>query len=362
MGSRAVGAAVRRRSRDAHPAGSHPRHRRRARLRALGIEPAVWHLNEGHAAFVALQRIRELIEQGRSFDDALEEVRRSTVFTTHTPVPAGHDAFPFHLVEKHLAGCWGEIGAAPTAVPRARRIRQRQRLAVQHDGARAAHRRRINGVSALHGTSRERCGSRCGPTGRRTACRSQPSPTACTCRPGWPSTVFALLDTALRARLARPRRRAGVLGAPRRHSRRRDLWRMRAGAPHRRSSASSASACVSDGRQEHVGPSRDRAPPAPCSIPNALTHRLRAAVHRLQAPGADLPRSGSAGAILNAPDRPVQIVFAGKAHPGRRARQAPPAARVQARARSEVRRTRGVHRRLRHARRASTWCRAATSG
>jgi starch phosphorylase len=79
-------------------------------LRALGISPTVWHLNEGHAAFVALQRIREIVEQGRSFDDALEEVRRSTAFTTHTPVPAGHDAFPFHLVEKHLAGTWGEIG------------------------------------------------------------------------------------------------------------------------------------------------------------------------------------------------------------------------------------------------------------
>jgi starch phosphorylase len=79
-------------------------------LRALGVQPGVWHLNEGHAAFVALQRIRELVERGSSFDDALEEVRRTTVFTTHTPVPAGHDAFPFHLVEKHLAGSWGEIG------------------------------------------------------------------------------------------------------------------------------------------------------------------------------------------------------------------------------------------------------------
>ena len=79
-------------------------------LRALGIEPAVWHLNEGHAAFVVLQRIREHIEQGQSFDEALALVRATTVFTTHTPVPAGHDAFPFHLVEKHLAGCWGELG------------------------------------------------------------------------------------------------------------------------------------------------------------------------------------------------------------------------------------------------------------
>ena len=96
-------------------------------LRALGIEPAVFHLNEGHAAFVVLQRIRELIEQGSSFDDALEEIRQTTVFTTHTPVPAGHDAFPFHLVEKHLAGCWGTLGAEPRSVPGARVVRQRRR-------------------------------------------------------------------------------------------------------------------------------------------------------------------------------------------------------------------------------------------
>jgi starch phosphorylase len=79
-------------------------------LKALGTDPAVWHLNEGHAAFVVLQRIRDLLEKGSSFDAALEEVRRTTVFTTHTPVPAGHDAFPFSLVETHLANCWGTLG------------------------------------------------------------------------------------------------------------------------------------------------------------------------------------------------------------------------------------------------------------
>jgi starch phosphorylase len=77
----------------------------------MGATPAVWHLNEGHAAFVVLQRIRDLIERGESFDSALEEVRRSTVFTTHTPVAAGHDAFPFTLVETHLAGAWGTLGS-----------------------------------------------------------------------------------------------------------------------------------------------------------------------------------------------------------------------------------------------------------
>jgi glycogen phosphorylase len=79
-------------------------------LRALGITPSAFHLNEGHAGFVVLQRIRDLIEAGTTFDDALEQIRQTTIFTTHTPVPAGHDAFPFHLVEKHLAGCWGTLG------------------------------------------------------------------------------------------------------------------------------------------------------------------------------------------------------------------------------------------------------------
>ena len=79
-------------------------------LKAMGIEPAAWHLNEGHAAFVVLQRIRDHIEGGASFESALDAVRKTTIFTTHTPVPAGHDAFPFTLVETHLAGAWGTLG------------------------------------------------------------------------------------------------------------------------------------------------------------------------------------------------------------------------------------------------------------
>jgi starch phosphorylase len=79
-------------------------------LRALGHTPAVWHLNEGHAAFVILQRLRDFLAAGQRWSDALTEVRRTTVFTTHTPVPAGHDAFSFQLVEQHLAGAWGTMG------------------------------------------------------------------------------------------------------------------------------------------------------------------------------------------------------------------------------------------------------------
>jgi glycogen phosphorylase len=79
-------------------------------LKLLGYKPSMYHLNEGHAAFVVLQRLRDLCEQGQDFDAAMADVRRSTAFTTHTPVAAGHDAFPFHMVETHLAGLWGDLG------------------------------------------------------------------------------------------------------------------------------------------------------------------------------------------------------------------------------------------------------------
>ncbi len=70
-----------------------------------GPEPEVYHCNEGHAGFLGLERIRELTEgRGQDFDAALETVRAGTVFTTHTPVPAGIDRFPRELVEQHFGG------------------------------------------------------------------------------------------------------------------------------------------------------------------------------------------------------------------------------------------------------------------
>ena len=79
-------------------------------LRALGFEPTVWHMNEGHSAFLSLERIRELVQQGTEFDTAVEIVRAGNIFTTHTPVPAGHDAFPFELVDKFFWQYWGQMG------------------------------------------------------------------------------------------------------------------------------------------------------------------------------------------------------------------------------------------------------------
>lgn len=78
---------------------------------ALGYRPSVWHMNEGHSAFLGLERARRKVqEEGLSFDAAVEAVRANTLFTTHTPVPAGNDAFAFELVDKFFWQYWGQLG------------------------------------------------------------------------------------------------------------------------------------------------------------------------------------------------------------------------------------------------------------
>jgi len=79
-------------------------------LRALGINPTVWHMNEGHAAFLTLERAREVVEKGETFEAAIEKTLGQNVFTTHTPVPAGNDEFPLWLMDKYLAAVWPQLG------------------------------------------------------------------------------------------------------------------------------------------------------------------------------------------------------------------------------------------------------------
>jgi len=79
-------------------------------LRALGINPSAWHLNEGHAAFLSLERCRELVTTGISFNEAREVVAANSLFTTHTPVPAGNDSFNYDLIDKYFGAYWGQLG------------------------------------------------------------------------------------------------------------------------------------------------------------------------------------------------------------------------------------------------------------
>ena len=79
-------------------------------LEKLGIKHSVIHLNEGHPAFALLERIRDYILEGMDYNEAVDRVRRTSVFSTHTPVPAGHDVFPFHLMEKYFQSYWPSLG------------------------------------------------------------------------------------------------------------------------------------------------------------------------------------------------------------------------------------------------------------
>jgi starch phosphorylase len=79
-------------------------------LHALGYDPAVLHMNEGHSAFLLLESIRRRVAAGMGFVEAAEITRAQTIFTTHTPVPAGHDVFAFHLMDKYFQGFWEQMG------------------------------------------------------------------------------------------------------------------------------------------------------------------------------------------------------------------------------------------------------------
>ncbi len=81
-------------------------------LDALGIEPTAWHMNEGHSAFLLLENVRKKVDEGYTFPEAVRIVRENSIFTTHTPVPAGHDAFSYHLLDQYFANFWDKLGVS----------------------------------------------------------------------------------------------------------------------------------------------------------------------------------------------------------------------------------------------------------
>ena len=119
-------------------------------LRALGLTPSVWHINEGHAAFLVLERCRELMAHGRSFAAALEQVAAATLFTTHTPVPAGHDVFDRALIEPYLKDFAHQLGVGMDEIMAlGHSPGQESRFNMTTLGLRGS--RFQNGVSRIHG-------------------------------------------------------------------------------------------------------------------------------------------------------------------------------------------------------------------
>jgi starch phosphorylase len=112
-------------------------------------EPEVFHTNEGHAGFLGLERIRELVDKGLTYDEAKEAVRAGTVFTTHTPVPAGIDRFPRELIARYFGGDNAVDGVPVDRILELGAESDPHVFNMAHMGLRMAQRR--NGVAKLHG-------------------------------------------------------------------------------------------------------------------------------------------------------------------------------------------------------------------
>lgn len=134
-------------------------------LRALGIDAGVYHLNEGHSAFGPLEVVRQRMEDdGLSFENALREVASQTVFTTHTPVPAGHDRFAPEMVEEHLGPLRDQLGLSYDQLMSLGRIdpqNTEEPFCMTVIGLKMS--RTANAVSQLHGTVSRRMWSHLWP-------------------------------------------------------------------------------------------------------------------------------------------------------------------------------------------------------
>lgn len=280
-------------------------------LRALGIDPGVWHANEGHAAFMHVERLREYIAEGRSVDDAIRAVRARSIFTTHTPVPAGHDAFPYELVETCTGPVWDEmkldretflkLGTHPELPNHFHMTVAAMRLSS-----------RVNGVSRRHGQVSRHLWRDLWP-GRPWEAVPIGHVTNGVHVATWMAAPIAeLLDEHLGPRWGDRLDEPGVWNQVLTLDHER-LWRV-----HQRLKLNLTTLVREDARRRFAGQMKEAAQVVGAGVlldPNALTigfGRRFATYKRANLIFRDLDRLRR---LLVNPWRPVQIVFAGKAHP-----------------------------------------------
>ncbi len=262
-------------------------------LRALDIHPQVFHTNEGHAGFLGLERIREWVARGLSFDEAIEAVRAGSLFTTHTPVPAGIDRFPHELFETYFTAFAAECGVTIDrllAVGQSDTETKKFNMAIM--GLRLAA--QSNGVARLHGeVSRDMFGdlwpdlpTREVPIGHVTN-----GVHACT----W---VSDRVDELLSQMIGEEWHLADEGDWDRvRHLDHREIWNVR-----------------NQGRHELVDMVRDRVGGSLLD-PDVLTIGFARRFATYKRSTLLLSQLDRLKAMLLDADRPVQFVFAGKAHP-----------------------------------------------
>ncbi len=121
-------------------------------IEAMGLQPDLFHLNEGHAGFLSLERLKNLVAKGFTFHEAVEIVRTSSLYTTHTPVPAGHDHFSEQLMHHYLYHVAGELGISWADFMAIGRVNPQERsedFNMSNMAIRLSQ--QVNGVSELHG-------------------------------------------------------------------------------------------------------------------------------------------------------------------------------------------------------------------
>ncbi len=283
-------------------------------LHAVGIEPSVCHMNEGHAAFLALERVRTVMQTHRlSYREAREAVFGGNLFTTHTPVPAGIDRFEPRLVEQHLGWMAAELGISTKdllALGREHAERIDEEFCMPLLALRMSY--RSNGVSKLHGEVARGMWQGYWPGIPRDEVpilhitngvhiRTWTGPTMADLLdqylgPGWPEAteddpVWKRIDEIPDAELWRVhvRRREWMIAALRR--RLRDQLKGRGAPPAEIKMAEE----VLDPEALTIGFARRFAPYKRASLIFRNLDRLKA--------------------LLSNRDRPVQLLFAGKAHP-----------------------------------------------
>jgi len=281
-------------------------------LRALGVEPGAWHANEGHAAFMMVERLRESLATGTPWDDAVGQVRARSIFTTHTPVPAGHDTFSADLMDGVCDGYHESLGIDRST------FLDLGRNPGEDDGRfhmtavairLAAH---VNGVSQRHGAVSRRIWSPMWP-GRAADDVPIGSVTNGVHLPSWMTESMAeLLDPILGPDWERQ------LPLEEDWDRVRDLPDARIWDSHRRLKKELLAFCQEQARQRWISLWKEAAHIVGAgtlltSEPLTIGFARRFASYKR---GALLFRDPERLArLLTDLRRPVQLIFAGKAHP-----------------------------------------------
>jgi starch phosphorylase len=281
-------------------------------LRAMGIDPGCWHANEGHAAFMPVERLREYMAEGMELEDAIARVRRRSVFTTHTPVPAGHDSFTGTQIEDCIGPVWEEWG-----LTREDFLEFGRHPTIDHDtfhmtATAIRLSKAVNGVSQTHGTVTRRIWKDLWP-GRRSEEVSIGHVTNGVHRDTWMSApIRELLERSLgrgwESRLDEPGLWDHVLAIEdeelwntHRYLRRRFLDFIREQARMR--------------FRDHWKQAEQLAAAGLLLDPDALTLGFARRFATYKRADLIFRNEGRLLRLLTSTRRPVQIVFAGKAHP-----------------------------------------------